>query len=281
LSTTQQDKANRLRQLHQGPVILVLPNAWDVASARVFEDAGFPALATTSAGVAWARGYADGENISREEMADVVARVARAVAVPVTADMEAGYGPGPEAVAETVRAVIAAGAVGFNLEDWLHGTRGGLRDIEVQVECVRVARQTAASAGVPIVINARTDVYLEQVGRPEERFDHAVRRANAYREAGADCMFVPGVRDAATIEALVRAICGPVNILAGPDTPSVPELQRMGVRRVSMGSGPMRATLTCLRGLNEELRERGTYASFTGRTLSHAQVNQLLSGQRP
>jgi 2-methylisocitrate lyase-like PEP mutase family enzyme len=281
LSATQQDKANALRQLHEGPSILVLPNAWDVASARLIEDAGFPAIATTSAGVAWAQGYLDGERISRKEMAEVVRRVARAVGVPVTADMEAGYGPGPDAVAETVRAVIAAGAVGLNLEDWLHGTPGRLRDLEVQVECVRAARQAGVSAGVPVVINARTDVYLEQVGAPEERFEHAVRRANAYRDAGADCLFVPGVRDAATIDALVRAIRGPVNILAGADTPSVPELERMGVRRVSMGSGPMRATLTCLRGLTEELRERGTYASFTGRTLSHAQVNQLLSGPRP
>jgi 2-methylisocitrate lyase-like PEP mutase family enzyme len=274
----QIDKANAFRRMHDGSRILVLPNAWDVASARVFEHAGFPAIASTSAGVAATLGYPDGEQISRDEMAQAVGRIVRHVAVPVTADMEAGYGRGPDAVTATVEALVAAGAVGMNLEDSLD-EKTPLFEISAQIERIQAARQTAEQLGVPIVINARTDVYLFAVGKESERFEHAVRRANAYREAGADCLFVPGVRDAGTIAALVRAVNGPMNVLAGPGTPAISELQKLGVARVSLGSGPMRAALTCARKIAEELRDRGTYVLFTRDVLTHAQVNELMSRQ--
>ena len=274
---TQREKAAAFRKLHEGPPILVLANAWDVASARVFEDAGFPAVATSSAGVAWALGYPDGEGISRAEMAEAVRRIAAGVAVPVTADMEAGYGPEPAAVAETVRAVIAAGAVGMNLEDSTRDAAGPLFDFALSVERVRAARAAADAAGVPLVLNARTDVFLAAVGDEGGRLEHAVRRANAYREAGADCLFVPGVRDAATIEALVRQIRGPINILAGPGTPSVPELQRFGVARVSVGGGPARAALAVARRIAQELRGPGTYTAFTQDVLTYQEVNRLMA----
>src|SRR2546426_125874 len=146
---TLRDQAELFRRLHQGPAILVLPNAWDVASARVLEQAGFPALATSSAGVAWALGYADGERITRGEMLEMVARIAARVRVPLTADMEAGYGPGPEAAAETARGVIAAGAVGLNLED---GTNEGrLVDVALHVERIHAVREAGRAAGVPLV----------------------------------------------------------------------------------------------------------------------------------
>jgi 2-methylisocitrate lyase-like PEP mutase family enzyme len=273
----QIDKAGTFRRMHERSRILVLPNAWDVASARIFEDAGFPAIATTSAGVAWACGYPDGEHISREEMAQAVGRIARGVVVPVTADMEAGYGPGPDAVAATVAAVITAGAVGVNLEDSTASADDPLFDIDLQSKRIRAARVAAEEAGVPIVINARTDVYLRAVGPEAERFDHALRRANAYREAGADCLFIPGVRDAAVIAALARAVRGPINILAGPGTPSVAELEKLGVARVSVGSGPMRAALTLTRGIARELLERGTYELFSRDGLTHPETNQLMA----
>jgi 2-methylisocitrate lyase-like PEP mutase family enzyme len=275
--TTQARQAEEFRRLHGRSRILVLPNAWDVGSACVFAAAGLPAVATSSAGVAWALGYADGQHISRAEMADVVRRIAGRVAVPVTADMEGGYGDDPASAAETVRAVIAAGAVGLNLEDGTHRPERPLLDLAAQVERVRAARQAADAEGVPVVINARTDVYLAEVGPEAGRFDEAVRRANAYRAAGADCLFVPGVREPATVAALVRAIDGPLNILAGPGTPPVAELGRLGVARVSVGGGPARAALTVARRIAEELRGPGTYTLFTQDTLSYAEVNRLLT----
>jgi 2-methylisocitrate lyase-like PEP mutase family enzyme len=275
--TTQARKADAFRRLHDRSQILVLPNAWDVGSACVFAAAGFPAVATSSAGVAWALGHPDGQYVSRAEMADAVRRIAGRVAVPVTADMEGGYGDDNASAAETVRAVIAAGAAGLNLEDGTHRPDRPLLDLATQAERVRAARQAADAEGVPVVINARTDVYLAAVGDEAGRFDEAVRRANAYRAAGADCLFVPGVSDPATIGALVRAINGPLNVLAGPGTPPVAELGRLGVARVSVGGGPARAALTLARRVAEELRGPGTYTLFTRDTLSYAEVNRLLA----
>jgi 2-methylisocitrate lyase-like PEP mutase family enzyme len=274
---TQRDKANAFRKMHDRSGILVLPNAWDVASARIVEQAGFPAVATTSAGVAWSLGYPDGEGLGRDEMLDVVRRVAARVAVPLTADMVAGFGSKPAEVAETVRRLIDAGAVGMNMEDGTNDEHGTLVDVAVHVEKVRAAREAAAAAGVPIVINARTDVYLAQVGEPGSRLRHAVERANAYREAGADCLFVPGVRDGDTIAKLVREINGPVNILAGGTAPSIPELEQMGVARVSLGSGPMAATLGLLKKIVEEIRGPGTYQTINENAVTYAEMNRLMA----
>ena len=271
----QRHRGETFRRLHSGKPILVLPNVWDVASARIVEQAGFPAIATSSAGVAFALGYPDGEVISREEMAAAVARITAHVAVPVTADMESGYGRRPEDAAATVRAAIAAGAVGMNFED-SPGERGEpLLPETQQVERVRAARQAADASGVPFVLNARTDVFLEQVGEPAARVEHAVRRLNAYRAAGADCLFAPGVTDADTIATLVRQVKGPLNVLASVASPPVPELERLGVARVSLGSGPMRAGLTALKRLTEELRGAGTYGALAG-AIPHAELNRLL-----
>lgn len=273
----QRRRGEVFRRLHAGKPILVLPNVWDVASARIVETAGFPALATSSAGVAFALGYPDGERISREEMAAAVARIVRHVSVPVTADLEAGYGPRPEDVAETVRAAIAAGAVGMNLEDGRSDVAGKLYDEAAQVERVRAGRAAADATGIPFVLNARTDVYLERVGPAESWLEHAIRRLNAYRAAGADCLFAPGVTDADTIATLVRQVKGPLNILAVAGSPPVPELARLGVARVSLGSGPMRAGLTVMRKLAEELKTAGTFGALAG-IIPHAEVNKLLEG---
>jgi 2-methylisocitrate lyase-like PEP mutase family enzyme len=272
----QRERAEILRRLHQGPHILVLPNVWDVVTARIVEASGFAALATTSAGVAFALGYPDGERISRAEMAAAVRRIAARVRVPVTADMEAGYGRTPPAAAETAREVIAAGAVGMNLED-APADGDGLFDVALQGERVRAARESAESAGVPLVINARTDVFLASVGAPETRLSHAVRRLNAYRAAGADCLFAPGVTDRGTIATLVREVGGPLNVLAGPGCPPVPELEALGVRRLSLGSGVIRATLGLVRRIADELRGPGTFSALVGDQVPpHAEVNRLL-----
>jgi 2-methylisocitrate lyase-like PEP mutase family enzyme len=259
--------------------MLLLPNVWDVGSARIVEESGFPAVATTSAGIAFSLGYPDGEKIPKEEMFAAVARIASAVGVPVTADVEAGYGNRPEDAAETARAVIDAGAVGMNLEDASGDSGHPLVELTLQLEKIRALWQEAARLNVPIVLNARTDVYLLQVGDPKKRYDEALGRLSAFRDAGADCVFVPGLRDAATIGRLVADLHCPLNILGGPGSPSVPELRKLGVARVSLGSGPMRASLGLLRRLAEEVKSAGTYAAMDGAP-SHAEINALMNSNR-
>jgi len=270
-------KALQFRQLHRGPGVLILPNAWDVASARIFEDADFPAIATTSAGIAFSLGYPDGERIPREEMLARIGRIARAVQVPVTADIEAGYGSNPEDAAQTTRELIQAGVVGMNLEDGSSNPDRPLIDLPLAAEKVRAARQAAVRLRTQIVINARTDVYLLPGGDPDANYSEALRRLLAYREAGADCVFAPGLKDAETIGRLVKAVECPLNILAGVGTPSIPELAKLGVARVSVGSGPMRATLGLLRRVAEELKTSGTYSTMEG-AIHYAEVNKLLGG---
>ncbi len=269
----QKVKADAFRAMHRGARILLLPNAWDVASARVFAQSGFGAIATTSAGIAFTLGYPDGQRISREEMLAVVRRIAAGVHVPVTADVEAGYGNRPEDAARTAREVAEAGAVGMNLEDATGNPQHPLLDLTLQVE--RVKAVVEAAREFPMVLNARTDVYLLQLDAPEKRYDAALLRLAGYRDAGADCVFVPGLRDPETIGRLVKDLQCPVNILAGPGFPSVPELQKLGVARVSVGSGAMRATLGLLRRLAEELKTAGTYGALEG-AISYADVNQMM-----
>ena len=271
----QKAKAVSFRSMHRGTKILVLPNAWDVASARVFEDAGFVAIATTSAGVAFSLGYPDGQKITREEMLARVARIAKAVRVPVTADVEAGYGNRPEDAERTAREVIEAGAVGMNLEDATGDPSHPLTDVSLQVERVRAVRAAALKTGVLLVLNARTDVYLAEVGAPETRYDEVVRRLMAYRDAGADCVFVPGLRDTETIGRLVKDVKCPLNILVGPGSPTVPDLEKLGVARLSVGSSAMRATLGLLRRIAEELRGSGTYSTFEG-GIAYSDLNKML-----
>ncbi len=273
-------KAETLRALHAGGRILVLVNAWDVASARVVEAAGAPAVATSSAGIANALGYADGQQIPREVMIEAIGRIARAVDVPLSADAEAGYGPTPEDAAETAHQILAAGAVGMNFEDGTGSPASPLLSIELQAARISAIRETAASAGVPLVLNARTDVYLAAVGPVETRFEETVLRANAYREAGADCLFVPGVTDAKTIAALVEAIHGPLNILAGEGAPPVAELERLGVARVSAGSSFMRACYTRAREVARDVFTTGSWDSLLDDAISYREMNALVSQRK-
>jgi 2-methylisocitrate lyase-like PEP mutase family enzyme len=273
----QAQKAEQLRKLHDGPRILLLPNAWDVASACIIEELGFRAIATTSAGIAAALGYPDGQHISRDEMLCMVARIAKAVRVPVTADVEAGYGTTLEDMAETAKAVVAAGAVGMNLEDVTGSDHRSHVDLALQVKKIHTTREVAASLGVPLVLNARTDIYLLPIGPAETRFQRTVERLRAYRQAGADCLFAPGLRDAETIAKLVKSLGAPVNILITTGAPSVRELEKMGVARASTGSGVMRASLGLVRRVGKELLEAGTYSALLEGAVPLAEVNQMLA----
>jgi 2-methylisocitrate lyase-like PEP mutase family enzyme len=272
--TSLKSKAMRFLRLHKGPRILLLPNAWDVASARIFEAAGFNAIGTSSGGIAFSLGYPDGQRIPRDEMLAVIGRIARAVTVPVNADMEAGYGASPEEVGKTVRALLDAGAVGMNLED--ASSDVVLFDLTQQVERVRAACEAAAAAGVPVVINARTDVYLLREGDAGGWFDEAQRRLIAYRDAGADCLFLPGVRDANLIAHMARAVGAPLNILASPGMPTARDLENVGVARLSLGSGPMRAAMGLVRKVARELLETGTCDAMIEGAVPYQEMNDLM-----
>jgi 2-methylisocitrate lyase-like PEP mutase family enzyme len=273
---TQAEKAELLRALHNGPSPLLIGNAWDAASARVFETAGFRVIGTSSAGVAYSLGYPDGQQISRREMLDAVERIARVVSVPVTADMEAGYGRTVDDAAATAREVIEAGAVGLNIEDY----DSSLIAVDIQTARIEAIRRSADALGVRIVINARTDIFLANVGPAETRYARCLERLKLYREAGADCLFAPGVRDAGTIGKLVRELQAPLNVLAVEGTPSLPELTRLGVARVSVGSGPMRATVGLLQRIADEILQRGTFSMMTQGAIPYADLNTMMAAKQ-
>jgi 2-methylisocitrate lyase-like PEP mutase family enzyme len=277
----QSQRADAFRRLHQPDAgrILVLPNAWDAMSARVIEDAGARAIATTSAGVAWALGRTDGEGLTRDQMINAVERITRVVRVPVTADVERGYGDGtPADAAETVRRVIGAGAVGINLEDAPGRDGNTLIAIDEQVERIAAAREAASREGVELYINARVDTYLSQAGPPEGRFDETVRRAQAYVAAGTSGVFVPGVADAETLRALVPAVGAPLNVMAGRGA-SLPiaELQALGVARVSLGPALTLAVMAQIRRAAAEVLKQGTYTGMQG-GLTFPEADALFSG---
>jgi 2-methylisocitrate lyase-like PEP mutase family enzyme len=262
-SARQQAQAAELRALHTDGV-LVLPNAWDAGSAAVIAAAGAKVIATTSAGVSWALGRRDGQHISRDEAVEVIRAIVRSVDIPVTADVEGGYGPEPEAVAQTVRAVIAAGGVGINLED-SQPSGGQLFTPVEQAARIRAARDAAATAGLPdFFLNLRTDVYLFGIGEPDGRLDEVLARATVYVEAGADGLFVPGLLDLDTLATLTSRVSLPVNVMAGEGAPSVPELAAAGVRRVSLGMAITQAAYTVARKAAAELLTTGTYDAITG-----------------
>ncbi|MFF2129690.1 isocitrate lyase/phosphoenolpyruvate mutase family protein [Streptomyces olivochromogenes] len=283
------ETALAFRALHTPGRPLVLPNAWDTASARLVEEAGAAAVATTSAGLAWDLGTADGDRLDRDRALGAVARVAAAVRVPVSADIESGYAKDAAGVGDTIRAVLAAGAVGVNIEDALYdgegddgegvgdgnGGRGPLRPVAEQAERIAAARTAADAAGVPLFINARIDTVLRGAGGVEETLE----RAAAFLAAGADGIFVPGAVDQGTVKSLVAGVEGPLNVLVGPGAPSVAELAALGVARISTGSSIAQAAHAVVRRAARELLNEGTYDSLTG-GLDYAELNTLLGGAR-
>lgn len=259
----QQAKAESLRSLHSSGV-LVLPNAWDAGSAAVIAAAGAKAIATTSGGVAWSLGRTDGHGLTRQEMAGQVRRIAGAVEIPVTADVEGGYGPAPQDVADTVEAIVDAGAVGVNIED-SRAPGGPLFDAAEQAGRLRAGRAAAERAGLPgLVMNVRTDVFLFGIGEPEGRLDDVIARAAAYAEAGADCLFVPGLIDLDALATLVETISLPVNVMAWPGAPTVAEFEAAGVRRVSLGTAVTQAAYTLAQRAAVEVLTEGTYSQLAG-----------------
>ncbi len=260
----QASLARRFRDLHTSGKLLVLLNAWDVGSARVLELAGAQAIGTTSMGIAASLGYPDMQQIPRDEMLAVVRRIVDAVDVPVSADMEAGYGETTAQVVESILRALDVGVVGINLEDAAGAPTDPLLEVSAMVERVAAIREAADARGIPLVINARTDSFLRPLPEGHDPIATAIARGNAYRAAGADCVFVPGRMGEETIRRLVAGIDAPVNILANPvftgaDLPALPRLEQLGVARSSVGSGLMRAMLALTHRAAVELLDTGTY----------------------
>lgn len=275
----QKQKAETFYSLHQGPSILLLPNAWDVISARLYERDGFPAVGTTSAGIAATLGFPDGQRMSLHDNMQVAGRIASRLSIPLSADIESGYSTTVEGVVAAAASALEAGAVGINLEDSTGDPGRPLFSIAEQVEKIRSLREMAASLSVRLFLNMRTDVYLLPGIDPSDRFKNAVSRGNAYREAGADCIFVPdaGELKKETIAQMVKEIDAPINVIAGAHLPPVPVLQEIGVARLSLGPRVMRAMLALLKKITTELLRDGTYISMTAETLSYAEVNDALA----
>ncbi|MEU8697043.1 isocitrate lyase/phosphoenolpyruvate mutase family protein [Streptomyces sp. NPDC048680] len=270
MTTTQPDKARVFRSLHTPTEPLALANAWDVASARVIEAAGASAIATTSAGVAWSLGSPDGDVLGRDRALELIGRITSAVTVPVTADIEGGYGEDAAGVAETVAGVLAAGAVGVNIED-------GTRPPTELATRLAAARRSADRTGADLFLNARIDTFLFGLGAPDTRLKETLSRAHMYVDAGADGIFVPGIADTATIAALAREISVPLNVMAGPGAPTVAELGALGVARVSLGSGVAQVAYAAARRTAQELFGSGDYDSLA-EGMTFPELNTLFSG---
>lgn len=274
---TLAEKAQRLLELHHGQTPVVFVNVWDAASACIVEQAGFPAIATSSAGLANALGCPDGQKLQWHEMLAAIRRISEAVRVPVTADIEAGFSASVQQLTAAIDDVIASGAVGVNLEDALpeHGDRGPLYAMSDQVARIQAARRAGNKRGIHLVINARTDAYWQAGVSQEEALHNTLERGKAYLKAGADCIFIPGLKDAEPIRTMVQEFNAPINILATAGCPSIPELQKLGVKRISMGSGPMRAAMGLLRRIAHEAQITGTYNALLDGAVPYQEMNAL------
>lgn len=274
-SPSTRHKAETLRGLHTNGRLLVLPNVWNPIGARILAAKGYPAIATSSAALSASLGYVDGERLQRATLIEFLGRIARSVEVPVTADIEAGYGDSLAELAETIELVIGAGVVGVNLEDSAR-EEGWLRTIDDQCRRIATARETAARLGVPLVINARIDGFLAaQSPNPNQAMEDAVIRARAYTDAGADCVYPIGPGDEATVRQLRDRIAGPINILGSPKAAPLAVLRRIGVNRVSFGPFVFRSCLDRLVAIADGLRGEGDYTCF-GRVLTKAEVAPYL-----
>jgi 2-methylisocitrate lyase-like PEP mutase family enzyme len=274
----QRRKAEEFLALHSSDELLILPNAWDVASKEIFEREGFKAIGTTSAGVAATLGHADGEKMTLADNLQVVQRIVDSTSLPVSADMESGYADSVGGIARTAEAVLASGAVGLNIEDSTVDSDTPLFDKAHQQDKIRAIRAVANASEVHLLINARTDVFLVD-GDEKSRLSRTIERGNSYREAGADCIFVPDVGnlDKSCMEVLVREIDAPLNVIAGATTPAVAELQDIGVARLSLGPRPMRALFDLLRSMARELIASGTYGQMASPVISYDEVNGWFS----
>jgi 2-methylisocitrate lyase-like PEP mutase family enzyme len=271
----QAERAERFRTLHKGR-ILILPNAWDVPSARVFEDAGFPAIATSSAGLMVSLGYQDGETIPIDLFLSAVKRIASALSIPLSVDAVAGFGESDAEIESTIRQVLDAGGIGINIEDLNH-SNGKLLPIDKASDKIKLIRELGEKFGVPLVINGRTDALRHGEGTEEENLAEAIRRAKAYRSAGADCVYPMGLVEPTSISLFVKELDFPTNVMIRKGLPPISELERLGVARVSFGPSASYAAFGLLRRAAREILETGTYKLLTEGAISFDELNKLAS----
>ncbi len=265
--------AKEFRRLHERDTPLLLPNAWDAGSGRLIEACGAAAIATTSAGLAWSRGYPDGDVLPPRILAGAVAEMARVLSVPLTVDVEGGGSPDPHAVGEAVSAVVAAGAVGINIED-------GAGSPDLLCAKITAAKAAAARAGVDLFVNARTDVYLRALVPPERQIAETVERGRRYRSAGCDGVFVPGLTDRDAIRSIAAAITVPLNVMVRPTLPPVSELAALGVRRVSAGAAIAQAAHGIARRAAMHFLVEGRYDTMFETAADYGDLNALFSSAR-
>ena len=251
------EKSKRLRDLVRAPEILIMPGAYDVLSALLFEQMGFKAIQGTSGGIAAAVGYLDGEAMSRDQFVELSGNFAAAVSVPFNADGERGYGD-ENGVRDTVRALVARGVAGMNLEDGAEKGKGGLVELSEQLRKIKAVMEIKRELGSEFFLNARVDSFHVMPDDPKKALHEAIHRGNAYAEAGGDCVFYLFLHSAQTIGTIAKEVHAPISILAGPQSPSVQELQDLGVARVSYGSGFTKAAITATKHLAQEILEKGT-----------------------
>lgn len=272
----QLTKAKKFHDIHKQATTFVLPNAWNAISAKVFEERGFPAIGTTSAGIATSLGYADGQDLPFEKLIETIASITRAVNIPVSADIEAGYGFTIDEIVANVTEVIAAGAVGINIEDGTGDAEDPISDITVQVENIEAIKELSDTLNASLFINARTDMYWGNVGEPEARLEETVRRAKSYVKAGANCIFIPGMTTIEEIKTIRKEISVPINLLVNPNLPPLTDLSAIGIERVSCGSAPFRATVTLLKSIADEIYTDGTFNQVSKNILSYDEVADMV-----
>ncbi len=265
-------KSKIFNDYHHDSSILILPNAWDVMSAKVYEDLNYKAIGTTSAGIAASLGYRDGEQLPFESMLDVIRKITQSVNIPVSADIESGYGETIEEVLENVRKIIANGVVGINLEDSKKNHTCSLYDTAYQQKKIESIKNVSISEGIPLFINARTDAYILN----NNRIDETMKRAQAYKDAGADGIFIPGLVQKEHIQLFTKEIDLPLNVLIHGSTPSISDLECLNVSRISFGSGAYRAIISTLRKLASEVITKGQYGTITNEVMSYEEMMGFL-----
>lgn len=269
--------AEKFQQLHLSNKMFILPNAWDVGSAVIYEKHNFPAVGTTSAGFAYSLGYPDGQKMDIEHIVQVVKKMTERISIPLTVDIELGYADTIDGIVENVTKIIEAGAVGINIEDGYPGPMPRLENLELQIEKIQVISKLKEKLGIPFVINARTCVFFIKAGKEDERLSIAIERGNAFRKAGADCIFIAGPIAEIDIKSLIENISAPINILTTPVTNNLKKLEQLGVRRLSLGSAPVRAIYSNLIEISKQIQDEKKTEKLLGHSFSYDVANEFFS----